>query len=410
MQKRPIRCNRPASMNRASTLLACSVIFVTLIFAGCGTATISPGATRPGDDSDLAVVADPDVLVQQVGVSITLAAAASGGQPPYFFRWDQNAGPEEIEIGDDAVSSIDLGALSVGGRYVFRIVVTDQTGATATDFAVLDITDSIEASAPDLVIVNDAAALTATIGDQVAGTTVRWDVTRGTATIENATSENATLIATTGETIGVRFTVSIPSGDTTSELTREFEVVSVFNLNPDVLIETTLGTMTIRLDAGAAPAHVANFLAYVDDGFYNGVLFHRVACIDNSETGECDPFVVQGGGFERVGGEIVAREATRDPVESEADNGNTNGEVYSVALALSSGNPNSGTTQFFINMDTGNDFLDDQSFTVFGRVFSGTNVVDAIAAVETTESELLGGEVSLPVEDVIIERVSRIFP
>jgi len=357
------------------------VIFATVLAAGCGTVTVSPGATRPEGDTDLSVAANPDKLVQQVGAAFTLRASASGGTPPYLFRWDQNAGPVEVVLPGETQRSIDLGPLSVAGRYVFRVVVTDQSGATAVDFSVIDLTDSIVAEAPKLVTVGGSNALTASIGAQPAGTTAHWSITRGTATLENADGENATLIATTGETIGVRFTLSIPSGESTSEITRDFEVVSVFNLRPEVLVDTTLGSFTIRLDGEQAPLHTANFLAYVDDRFYDGLLFHRVACMDNSGTGVCDPFVVQGGGFERIDGDLIERMPTRDPVESESPNGLSNGEVFSVALALSGGDANSGTTQFFINLDPGNTFLDAQGFTVFGKVISGTDVVDGIAAV-----------------------------
>ncbi len=413
MQKSPNRCTHPPYPRRTAPQLASSVTFTLLLITGCGTVTISPGAERPGDDSDLSVTATPSALVQQVGFAIELSAAAAGGTPPYLLRWDQNAGPDgtdPIAIADETAESFELPAFDQGGHYVFRIVVTDQTGATATDFAVIDITDSVEATAPTLILVNEPATLTATITDQLAGTTMNWSDSRGTATIENSETENATLTASSGETIGARLTVSIPSGDHTSDLTRDFEIVSVFNLRPEVLMETSLGAITIRLDADAAPKHAANFLAYVDDRFFDGLIFHRASCSNNPDTGECDPFVVQGGGFERIGGELIAREVTRDPVQSESPNGLSNGEIYSVALALSGGDVNSGTTQFFINMSAGNDFLDAQNFTVFGSVVSGTDVVDAIAAVDTTANELLGGELSLPVEDVIIERVSRIFP
>ncbi|MEK7730715.1 MAG: peptidylprolyl isomerase, partial [Planctomycetota bacterium] len=99
---------------------------------------------------------------------------------------------------------------------------------------------------------------------------------------------------------------------------------------------------------------------------------------------------------------------TRDPVPSEADNGLSNSVLYSVALALSRGDPDSGTTQFFINLSEANSFLDDQGFTVFGQVIEGTNVVDDIAALETIASPIIPGEVSLPAEDVIMGRVTRV--
>ena len=133
-------------------------------------------------------------------------------------------------------------------------------------------------------------------------------------------------------------------------------------------------------------------LAYVDDGFYDGLLFHRVLCteIEEEETSSdgttaeddaaetddndiaavlgCDPFVIQTGGYRRTDGELEQAEATRDPVTSEADNGLSNATPYSVAMALAGGDVDSGTTEFFINIDADNGYLDDQYFTVFGSV------------------------------------------
>jgi len=210
-------------------------------------------------------------------------------------------------------------------------------------------------------------------------------------------------------TVRIRLTATIPSPQgaaVTAE--RNFEIASVEDLTPRILIETNFGNITIELDGAAAPLHVANFLLYVDDGFFAGLLFHRIACSTNAESGECEPFVLQGGGYKRVEGEVEAVDVTRDPVPSEADNGLSNGALHSIALALSGGDPDSGTTQFFINLSTDNSFLDDQGFTVFGQVVEGTDVVDDIAALETIASPIIPGEVSLPAQDVIMERVTRV--
>ncbi|MCH7808369.1 MAG: peptidylprolyl isomerase [Planctomycetes bacterium] len=190
-------------------------------------------------------------------------------------------------------------------------------------------------------------------------------------------------------------------------MTQRFDVVSILDLKPRVLIETNFGDITLELEGEAAPLHTANLLQYVDEAFYDGLLFHRNACTLDTASGECDPFVLQGGGFERVDGELERREATQDPVPSEADNGLSNAEVYSVALALSGGDPQSGTTEFFINLGD-NSFLDDTDFTVFASVVDGTDVVDAIVATERTTSPLPPQEESLPVEDVVIERMIRV--
>lgn len=157
-----------------------------------------------------------------------------------------------------------------------------------------------------------------------------------------------------------------------------------------VMFATTHGDMTIELDADKAPVSVENFLRYVRDGFYDGLVFHRVI----------PGFVIQGGGFEPG---MVKRE-TRPPIENEADNGLRNLR-YSLSLARTS-DPHSATSQFFINL-ADNAFLDKETsqdgwgYAVFGRVVAGQDVVDRIAGVETGQRGHFG---DVPVEDVVITR------
>jgi peptidyl-prolyl cis-trans isomerase A (cyclophilin A) len=162
---------------------------------------------------------------------------------------------------------------------------------------------------------------------------------------------------------------------------------------PQVLITTSLGPITLELDQEKAPATVANFLEYVDSGFYNGTVFHRVI----------PGFMIQGGGLTPD----MEKKPTRDPVENEAKNGlkNLRGTV---AMARTSA-PHSATAQFFINHKD-NDNLDYPSFdgwgyAVFGRVTDGMDVVDTIAAVPTGAS---GGRRDVPRDTVMIESIVRV--
>ena len=140
-----------------------------------------------------------------------------------------------------------------------------------------------------------------------------------------------------------------------------------------VTLETTQGTILIELYPDKAPATVANFLQYVNDGFYNKTVFHRVI----------DGFMIQGGGFTSD----LKRKITGAPVKNEADNGLSN-ERGTVAMARTS-DPHSATAQFFINSAANGDFLDHGKtsdgwgYTVFGRVIEGMDVVDAISKIET---------------------------
>ena len=160
-----------------------------------------------------------------------------------------------------------------------------------------------------------------------------------------------------------------------------------------ILFETTLGNITIELFETDAPETTANFKQYGEDGYYNGTIFHRVI----------DGFMIQGGGFEPG----MIQKDTRDPISNEASNGLSNNRG-TIAMARTM-DPHSATAQFFINV-TDNDFLNFRSETpdgfgycVFGRVFDGLDVVDAIKAVETTHR---AGHSDVPKDDVIINQAS----
>ena len=154
-----------------------------------------------------------------------------------------------------------------------------------------------------------------------------------------------------------------------------------------VVLTTTLGEIQLELDEAKAPISVKNFLQYVDDGFYDGVIFHRVI----------PGFMVQGGGFTPA----MQQKATRANIQNEAANGLKNLRG-SVAMARTSA-PHSASAQFFINLKD-NAFLDypgqdGWGYAVFGRVIAGLDVVDKIAAVKTGTKAGMG---DVPVEAVAI--------
>ncbi len=157
-----------------------------------------------------------------------------------------------------------------------------------------------------------------------------------------------------------------------------------------VRLQTSSGDIVIELDAEKAPKTVENFLTYVQDGFYDGTIFHRV--INN--------FMVQGGGFDAD----MNQKKTRDPITNEADNGLKNNE-YTLAMARTS-DPHSATAQFFINV-ADNEFLNFTAptsngwgYAVFGKVVEGTEVVDQIKNVSTGNR---GFHQDVPVDNVTIE-------
>jgi len=158
-----------------------------------------------------------------------------------------------------------------------------------------------------------------------------------------------------------------------------------------VVFETSKGAFTIELYPDEAPVTVENFLQYVDDGFFDGTVFHRVI----------PKFVIQGGGFT----EAMKQKPTRASITNEADNGLKN--LRGTLSMARTSDVNSATSQFFVNL-ADNAFLDhgsrDFGYAVFGKVVDGLDVVDAIAAVKTGNR---GGHQDVPVEPVVVHRAYR---
>ena len=169
--------------------------------------------------------------------------------------------------------------------------------------------------------------------------------------------------------------------------------------NPQVELHVTInvaetatqGVITLELDAEKAPKSTANFLSYVNSGFYNGTVFHRV--IKN--------FMIQGGGMTAD----MKQKETQAPIENEAKNGLKN-DKYTVAMART-GDPHSATAQFFINT-VDNAFLNHSSptaqgwgYAVFGKVVSGAEIVKKIEGLPTGRK---GFHDDVPLEDVVIEK------
>lgn len=156
-----------------------------------------------------------------------------------------------------------------------------------------------------------------------------------------------------------------------------------------VILHTNFGDIKLELDAEKAPKTVANFISYVESGFYANTIFHRVI----------NGFMIQGGGFQPT----MQQKSTQDPIENEASNGLSN-EKYTIAMARTP-NPHSASSQFFINV-ADNHFLNYSAptsqgwgYCVFGKVVEGMDVVDKIKGVKTGSRN---GHQDVPVEDVVI--------
>ncbi len=182
----------------------------------------------------------------------------------------------------------------------------------------------------------------------------------------------------------------------TASLALAFQIQIAQAANPKVKIETSKGDIIVELYLEKAPKSVANFLAYVKAGSYDGTIFHRV--IKN--------FMNQGGGFTKD----YKKVETRDPVPNEADNGLKNLK-YTLAMARTSA-PHSATNQFFINT-ADNAFLDHTEkstrgwgYTVFGKVVEGENIVGAISRVPTGPGGQFASDV--PRTPVIIKKITEL--
>lgn len=165
--------------------------------------------------------------------------------------------------------------------------------------------------------------------------------------------------------------------------------------NPVVVVSTSLGDFRIELFKDRAPVSVANFLQYVEDGFYPGTVFHRVK----------PGFMIQGGGFT----EALVERPTRPPIQNEATNGLKN--VRGTVAMARTQQLRSATSQFYVNvvdnraLDHTGYAPDDFGYAVFGRVLSGMDVVDRIAAVKT---HTVGQMEDVPIEPVAIKAITSV--
>ena len=186
-----------------------------------------------------------------------------------------------------------------------------------------------------------------------------------------------------------------PSVDQTNDESKpepEIEIVAVTGKKV-VKIETSMGDILVELNEEKAPITVKNFLSYVEEGFYDGTIFHRVI----------NRFMIQGGGFN----DDMSRKSTKPPIKIESSNGLRN-DRGTIAMART-GVPDSATSQFFINHKNNDglnyDGASNPGYAVFGKVIQGLDVVDKIAVVPTTRRN---GMDDVPVDVITINSIAVI--
>ncbi len=349
------------------------------------------------------------------GETVTLSASADDSAGTVYYAWIQTAGAG-VQLVSPQQASTSFSAPSVGSDTTLTFMATTRNDLGDAGRATVSLTvledpnyqgdddedntlDGPNADAgtdrsvsPGVQVVLD--------GSQSSGRFIsyNWQQLTGPAVTLNGASTvwarfNAPDYIEGNSDLDFDLTVTDDQGRT------DTDTVTITILDPDVTrprvrIETTLGNIVVELNAEEAPITVENFLQYVDDDFYDGTIFHRVI----------PDFVIQGGGY--LPG-LVEQDGLRDPIVNEADNGLSNLRG-TIAMARQN-DPDTATSQFFINHADNTDLdpggITPDGYAVFGEVIQGLDVVDQIAAVETTTVE---GFQDVPVNDIIIERIVRI--
>lgn len=385
---------------------------------GCPLTTISqdgsPPPTERGTIQTTAQAPESAAIGETVLLEATATAELDGGAISY--AWLQTAGAGvQIATADQAVAS--FAAPSLPYAQILRFMVTTYNEAGAVGRAEASVTiagdpnyDPLSGAVGGTPVSEGPIARAGMDRSVLPGETVGLDGSRSVG--ENLTYRWRQITGTPVELTGADImwaTFTAPAYEPGRGNVLEFELVVTDesgrtssdrvtvtirdpDTTPQVRVSTSMGDIILELDREKAPITVENFLRYVDEQFYDGTIIHRVVA----------DFVVQGGGY--LPG--LEEKEPRDPIVSEADNGLSN-ERGTVAMARMT-EPDSATSQFYINLKDNPDLDHSTSspgYTVFGRVVSGTDVVDSIAEVET---ELRDGFADVPVEDIVVHSVQRV--
>ncbi len=357
-----------------------------------------------GNSEKLDADAGPDQIVP-LDESFSLRATAKGGLNPYHFRWSLEDQPEEstYELTDANTNALlEVDPLSVNGRYLFRVLVSDRSGQSNASFAQVLVGGDLEITATSedsLRLVGESTQLNSVLDSDSSGfseLTHEWTVINGEAEFDDPSIANPQVTIMSADTVRLRVSVSGEENGIERFGLQDVFVVGVEDTTPQVIIDNTGGVegrIIVELLTDVAPNTCANFLRYVDSGYYNGIIWHRIV----------PDFVVQTGNFERFNEEVREKPGKREEIESEADNGFSNLRT-AIAMALRGTNANSASNQFFINLGD-NSGLDDGNppFTVFARVVDGMEVADKISTLETGAPGTMNEQ---PNDDVIMT-VSR---
>lgn len=413
-------------MLRITAFTCVLAVVVPLAPFGCPTSATPPddssGSTERGVLTVSAAALDADTggavgkatFRKQVNLRAALTSSAA---PPVTYAWAQTAGPGvQISNPGQADATLTVPSVKDDAEVVFTVTASDAGGAVGRANVSFTILADPNYTPYDWSTVVDPRMAPGPEAD--AGARQRG-APGDTITLDGSGSTGNQLVyrwrQTSGRSVDLQDTDTVSPSFVVPEYSATAENWVVFELavtdardrtakdtvrvllgNPqwganEVAVVTSLGEFRIELYPNEAPLSVANFLDYVDDGFYDNLIFHRVI----------SEFVIQTGGF----GPGLTRKTTGAPIKNESDNGlsNTRGTV---AMARTNA-PDSATSQWYVNLvdNTSLDYTSTQAgYTVFGRVLSGMETVDAIGAVETESRQ---GFNDVPVDDVVVYRVYR---
>ncbi|NOX58260.1 MAG: hypothetical protein GXP29_05300 [Planctomycetes bacterium] len=377
------------------------LILAAIAFVPAGCELFAPPANNRLDAD-----AGPDRVVP-LDEPISLTATATGGTGLIRFRWNLEGQPDgSIFVLTDANTNalLDIGPLTENGRYLFRVRATDAAGQTDASFASVLVGGDLALTATTvetLRVIGESTQLDALVDVDTTGFSnlaFSWEVIEGDAEIDDPSAQSPRVTVNSASTVRLRVNVTGIENGIERFGVQDVFVVGISDTTPQVIIENTgsvEGRIVMELLTEAAPNTCANFLRYVDDGYYNGIIWHRVVT----------DFVIQGGTFERDdSGAVVEKSGIRPTFASEANNGFSNLRS-SMAMALRGTDSDSATNQFFINLsDNSNLDEGEPSFTVFARVIEGMDVADEIVALPAVES---GEQTDRPLEDVVMSSVTR---
>jgi cyclophilin family peptidyl-prolyl cis-trans isomerase len=337
---------------------------------------------------------------------IELTANVTDGSEDLSFAWRVVSGPGEFADDDqpvatftsatagEAVVEVEVVDNETEDRITAQVTITVEQGEPVEAF-------TVETDPPALVARNESIGISAVVSTDPGTLTYAWSAESGSPIIDDPTSSSPT-VTITGEAtthLIVEVTATNESGSTRTE-SADVYLVTLEEAEPVVVFEIEdFGVVRIRLTPELTPITVANFLSYVDEGFYDGLIIHRV------EVGAFG--VIQGGGYAPDAVPDFAETVeTHDPIINEAEFGGSN--IRGTISMARTGEPDSATSQFFLNTtdNTSLDFAEggNPGYAVFGEVIEGMDVLDRISEeVETTAQ----GQIHFVTEPVIMTSVTR---